>query len=373
MKYRRMPIEIESPEQLGYETIQCNLAESSVSDISLSELGIKLDHLVLAYGDHLGKPELRACIAKKYSGISADDVLVTPGAANALFIISTSLLERHDRLIVQFPNYATNLETPFAIGCDVAQVELTFDNEFRMDIGSVQAKINSHTRLISVTTPHNPTGTALNRAELDSLISLAEANNGYLLVDETYRDLSLDGSEELPPLAASLSDRVISVSSLSKASGLPGIRIGWIMTKNKELQEIFLAAKEQIVLCNSVIDEEIAFAYLQQEYRMLPHVIKQVGEKAATVFNWLQSHDYLEFVKPTGGVVCFPRFKNSVKIDAEKFHSVLFNEYKTLVGRGAWFGMSDRYMRIGFGWPSLTELKDGLNNIDQAIKQAILP
>ncbi len=376
MKYRRMPIEIESPEQLGYSTIRCNLAESSVSDISLKQLGLNLDDLVLGYGDHLGKPELRGLIAKKYPGIYADDILVTAGAANALFIVATSLLEKTDRLIVQFPNYATNLETPFAIGCEIAKVELKFEKQFRLNISEVRSQVTANTRLISVTTPHNPTGTALGLEDLRTLIEIAEKNNCILLVDETYRDLAFG---ELPPLAASLSENVISVSSLSKATGLPGIRIGWIITKNKKLQEIFLAAKEQMVLSNSVIDEEIACAYLKQTVSVSGlgsrhHVVmKHVRENATCVFDWLESHEYLEFVKPVGGVVCFPRFKNLVEIDTEKFYSVLMDEHKTLVGRGAWFGMSDRYMRIGFGWPRTAELTEGLNNIDQAIKSALLP
>jgi len=365
-----MPIEMESPEQIGYGNVRCNLAESSVSDISLKELGLNLDNVVLAYGDHYGKPELRELIAKKYPGISADDVLVTPGAANALFIVATSLLDKQDRLIVQFPNYATNLETPFAIGCDIAKVELKFEEGFRLDIEAVKMQINSRTRLISITNPHNPSGTAFTPEDIRGLIEIAEKNNCFLLVDETYRDLV---SGELPPLAATFSENVISISSLSKASGLPGIRIGWLVTRNKKLQETFLAAKEQIVISNSVIDEEIAYSYLQQEPVLHPAVMLRVKENLSHVINWLQSHEYFEFVKPVGGVVCFPRFRNSVKIDTAKFYAVLLNEYKTLVGRGEWFGMSDRYMRIGFGWPRLSELKEGLNNIDLAIRTALLP
>src|SRR4029077_21210567 len=92
MDYRRMPIEAESPEQFGYDRIRFNLAESSVADTPLRDLDVSLDELVLLYGDHLGRPGLRAAIAAGAVGIGPDDVLVTPGAAAALFIISTTLL-----------------------------------------------------------------------------------------------------------------------------------------------------------------------------------------------------------------------------------------------------------------------------------------
>ena len=118
MRYRRMPIEVESPEQLGYDTIAYNLSESSVADRRLSDLGLDLDidEVLLCYGDHLGDPVLREAVAAGGEGVRADDVLVTPGAAGALFGAATALLEPGDHLVVVRTNYATNLETPRAIG-----------------------------------------------------------------------------------------------------------------------------------------------------------------------------------------------------------------------------------------------------------------
>src|SRR3954466_14813991 len=127
MKYKRMPIEIESPEQLGYDTINCNLAESSVHDAVFQDLKLNLNELVLAYGDHLGKPELRELLAQRYPSITSDDILITAGAAAALFIVATSLLRKEDHLIVLRPNYATNIETPKAIGCEIDFIDLSFE------------------------------------------------------------------------------------------------------------------------------------------------------------------------------------------------------------------------------------------------------
>ena len=123
-----MPIEVESPEQLGYDTITNNLSESSVSDRRLADLGLDLsfasgdglDRLLLCYGDHLGDPRLREAVAAGGSGLHADDVLVTPGAAAALFATATSLLEAGDHAVIVRTNYATNLETPRAIGAAIA-------------------------------------------------------------------------------------------------------------------------------------------------------------------------------------------------------------------------------------------------------------
>ena len=135
MKYRRMPIEIESPEQFGYGNIRCNLTECSVTDTSLEQMGIEIDlsRLLLAYTDHVGKPELRALLAADGPGLTAGDVLVTPSAAAALFIIATSLLSEQDHLVVVHPNYATNIETPRAIGCAMDFLDLAFEDGYRFD------------------------------------------------------------------------------------------------------------------------------------------------------------------------------------------------------------------------------------------------
>src|SRR2546421_12476060 len=118
IRYRRTPIEIESPEQLGYSTIRNNLAESSFSDMCLADYGVDADlgHMLLPYGDHFGAERLRRLIAGDGVLLSPDQVLVTAGAAAALFIIATSLLGPRAHVIICTPNYATTLETPRPIG-----------------------------------------------------------------------------------------------------------------------------------------------------------------------------------------------------------------------------------------------------------------
>src|SRR4029077_15342924 len=144
-----MPIEAESPEQLGYARIRSNLAESSVADTPLRDLAVELDHLVLTYGDHVGRPGLRAAIAAPAPRLGADDVLVTPGAAAALFIVHTTLLGPGDELVVVRPNYATNLETPRAIGAAVRPVDLDYADQWAVDPDRIAALMTPKTVLVS--------------------------------------------------------------------------------------------------------------------------------------------------------------------------------------------------------------------------------
>lgn len=366
MNYTRMVIEKEAPEEYGYNRIRYNLSESSIADQKLSEIGLSLPDLTLFYGEHRGDKDLRALIAAQDAGVSPDDVLVTAGAAGALFIISTALLSTDDHLVVVRPNYATNIETPRAIGCAIGFVDLAFENSFAIDVEAVKAAIRPNTKLISVTCPHNPTGTMMRRAELDALVVLAEASNCHLLVDETYRDLSY--GRRLPS-AASLSRKAISVSSLSKAFGIPGIRIGWLITRDVALQEMFLAAKEQIGICGSVIDEGIARGMLERRDAFLATLLPEMAGRRDIVQAWIDREPLVDWVRPEGGVVGFPRLNVDPGFDLDRFYLNLLENHGTYVGPGHWFEMPKRFFRVGFGWPTEAELRGGLDAISAALRR----
>lgn len=365
MRYVRMPIEVESPEEYGYARIRYNLSESSVTDRKLSDLGLAVPDLTLLYGEHRGRERLRALIAAQGRGLAQDDVLITTGAAGALFIIATALLGAHDHLVVVRPNYATNIETPRAIGCATTYVELNFEEGFRIDLDKVAAAFTPATKILSVTCPHNPTGVMCSEAELRALAELAQRNGAYLLVDETYRDLSLDGA--LPP-AASLGANVIGVASLSKAYGVPGIRLGWIATTDKKLQEIFLAAKEQISICGSVIDEWVGEQIMENRTAILEPVLAEMRRRRQLVAAWIAGEELLEWVPPAGGVVCFPRMRAAPAGGTDAFYRRLLDVHGAYVGPGHWFEMPDNYFRLGYGWPTAAELEAGLGAISAALR-----
>jgi aspartate/methionine/tyrosine aminotransferase len=364
MKYARMTIEKESPEEYGYDRIRNNLSESSITDQTLSDIGARIPDLKLLYGEHRGDPALRKLVADPEPGLSADHVLMTTGAAGALFLISTTLLSEQDHLVVVRPNYATNIETPRAIGCAITYIDLRFEAGFAIDLRQVEAALRPNTRIISVTCPHNPTGTILARADLDRLIALAERQGCRLLVDETYRDLSYGAKL---PSAASLSKSAISVASLSKAYGIPGIRVGWLVTQDAALYERLLAAKEQISICGSVLDESVALQMLQAREAFLARVLPDMRARLDIVQAWIDSEPLIDWVRPSGGVVGFPRLNVPASFDAEAFYRTLLDDHGTYVGPGHWFEMPRTFFRIGFGWPSLAELRNGLQGISAAL------
>ncbi len=372
MKYVRMPIEVESPEEFGYDKIRYNLSESSVRDRTLSDVGIELGDMVLYYGEHMGHKGLMELVAQASSGPAGAaepaDVLVTAGAAQALFIIATTLLEKGDHLVVVRPNYATNIFTPRAIEADISYLELTFEGEWRVDVDALAALITPRTRYVSITVPHNPTGQMMAEADLRRLLGIVEERGCRLLVDETYREMTFGGPL---PVAATLSPQAISVSSLSKTYGIPGIRTGWLVCKDRDLMQTFLGAKEQIGICGSVVDEEIAYQALRQRDAWLPEINGRIQEALAVTREWMDGEELMEWVEPKGGVVSFPRIKLDVPVDVDRFYRVLTEDFGTYVGPGHWFEQSRRHYRLGFGWPTLDELRGGLAGISGALRASL--
>jgi len=372
VKYRRMPIEEESPEQLGYDKIRFNLTESSVRDRSLADLGIEVGDMLLFYGDHAGNDTFRELIAAQSGaaggGVGRDDVLVTAGAAQALFIIATSLLDKGDHLVVVRPNYATNIETPRAIEADISYLDLTFEEGFRIDTDRLMALVTPRTRYVSITLPHNPTGVTMSEADLRSVVGRVEAAGCRLLVDETYREMTFG---DPLPVAATLSDRAVSVSSLSKTYGIPGIRSGWLVCCDRELMATFLAAKEQIGICGSVVDEEIAARAFAQRDAWLPQINAHIRRRFEVVSSWMAGEELMEWVEPQGGCVCFPRIKPDVPVDVDEFYRTLNDRRGAYVGPGHWFEQSRRHMRVGYGWPLDDELEGGLAAISSSVRAAL--
>ena len=288
-------------------------------------------------------------------------MLVTAGAAAALFCVATTLLEPGDHAVVVRTNYATNLETPRAIGADLDVVDLRFDDGWRLDVEHVAERVrDGQTRLISVTQPHNPTGTMLDRADPRRRSS-------------SWRSAPAPCCSSTRPTATSPTASrcrwprpcprgCISVSSMSKAYGLPGLRIGWaVVPRPCSSAERLLAAKEQMLICGATLDERIAGSVLAGAVpTVLPPILDDVRDRLGIVRDWMAGQSTFEWVEPAGGVVGLVRFRPDVEVDTDRFYEVLLADHGTYVGPGHWFELDDRHFRLGYGWPTHDELRAGL-------------
>ncbi|TFF94226.1 aminotransferase class I/II-fold pyridoxal phosphate-dependent enzyme [Candidatus Thorarchaeota archaeon] len=357
MVFERMPLEVWF-DKYQFE-VDYDIGESGMKFFSMRELNLELDQVELRYGYHLGHPELREIIADQYSGRSHENVAVTTGASEGNFSVIAHLVGPKDNIIVEHPTYPSLYEVPRSLSRDLTLFKLEWENEFRPDMQKLRKLIKPNTKLISLTHPNNPTGSVLTHSELSEAYEMAEDAGAYLMVDETYRDLSF---EDPPPAAATLGDRAISLTSMSKTWGLPGIRIGWAVADESVVQAI-RAIREQITICNSSIGEAIAKSVLEKRQEVLAGMRKSMLSNYNILKDWMQDQKWLEWIEPKSGVVCAPRLRNGEGTD--RLCELLVTKYRTFTVPGSTMEL-DGHFRLGFGGEQ-EELVEGLAQLKKAL------
>jgi aspartate/methionine/tyrosine aminotransferase len=355
-----------------------NLGESTSRDLTLGELidlpgGAELPPalagLSLGYGTSRGDAALRAFLAEE-SGVEPDDVLITPGGAAGLFLTTFTLCDPGDEVVTTAPNFPPTLDVITAVGCKLRRHRLDFDRGYRIEPDELRASLSPATRLVVLVTPHNPSGVAIEPARLRALADtiLTSCPDAYLVIDETYREATY-GAQPAPATAASLSPRVLVISSLSKALGAPGLRIGWLVCRDRPLMTELLRAKMNMVISCSVVDETLALEVLRRKQRILDERRAMLDEAVSRVARWVEAHGKLvEWVRPDGGALCCVRLRPDIYDQAAvaRFHAAL-PEQGAMVGRGPWFDEEDRVFRLGFGYLPLAQLDGALDALSRAL------
>ena len=364
MWFKRMTLEV------WFDTHQFNveydIGESAVKFLTVGDLNIDLAEVALRYGHHTGDPKLKECIATQYPGLTGDQVVVTSGGSEGIFALNSALLKPGDHVVVEHPNYPSLYEIPRSLGCDVSFLPLNFENGFTPDLDKLENLITPKTKLVSLTHPNNPAGSMISADELRQVIELVEKHDVYLMFDETYRDL---GFAEPLPTAASLSPKVISLSTMSKCYGLPGIRIGWLATRDQFILDSILTIREQITIANNSVGEAIALHVLERKESFLERSRTHVKKNLQLVSQWVENQPQIEWVPPVAGVVGFPRFKEEITFDPEDFYKLIAENYKTFVVPGRCFEVDNRYFRLGFG-ATHDEIEQGLQNFESALRDS---
>lgn len=364
MWFKRMELEIWF-DKYQY-AIDYDIGESAVKTLSVRDVAVDLEKVLLRYGHHTGHPGLREVIAEQYPGLSADHIIVTTGASEANFVIVAALVKPGDHVIVEHPNYPSLYEVPRSLGCNVSLLSLKFEDRFKLDLDELKRMIGPQTKLVSLTHPNNPTGSMISEEDLRKVIELVESHDIFLLFDETYREMG-SAANRLPP-AASLSPNVISIASMSKCYGLPGIRTGWLATENSIILDSAVAIREQLSISNNSLSEEIARSVLLRKEEFLKEARARIEDNRQLVVDWISQQSDFEWIPPEVGVVCFPRIKMGVNVEPEKLYRLLAEKYRTFVVPGRCFEMDERHFRIGYG-AEPGEIEKGLSYLNKALSE----
>ena len=362
------------------ERLEFNLAESTNMDLILEEIwddefSQELKQLKLEYGTSQGNIALREKIGEKLQ-VDKRQVVITNGAAFGIFLSILSLCEKGEEVITVQPNFPPTMNIIEGLGFKKVLVELSFEEEYRINIDRLFAQITNKTRLIILVSPLNPTGTIHSRAEIIDISDRLNSQfpNCKLMIDETYREATYGDNDAIPTYAG-LSDNIITVSSLSKCHGTPGLRIGWLQSSDERFIEQVGIAKMNTVISNSVLDEFVALKILNKEVEIFKHRRIHSIKGFTLTKKWVERNkELIRWIEPKAGALCCIKLKEKrfTKDQIETFYA-LSKASGIQIANGEWFGESKRYFRLGFGYLEIEKLDFTLNKLSEILEEITAP
>ncbi|MGD2103936.1 MAG: aminotransferase class I/II-fold pyridoxal phosphate-dependent enzyme [Anaerolineae bacterium] len=366
------PFELERLMSDWEQVVDYNLSESGAHPAALHELlgpGLTIEDLLataLNYPQVEGTIELRERIAALYPGAGPDNVLVTVGCAEANFITVQTVLQRGDEMVVMVPNYMQIWGIGRNYGFRVKTFRLREEHGWAPDLDQLNDVVSEDTKLISVCNPNNPTGAILTDKEMDGIVAAADRVGAWLLADEVY-----SGAERLTetqtPSFWGRYDKVLAMNSLSKAYGLPGLRVGWVVAPTGTRDDIW-RRHEYTTISATMLSSKLATAALSPSVRprLIQRVRRYIREGFAIFEEWLDRHQgTISLVPPQAAAIAFPRY--NLDVNSSELTHRLIREKSVLVGAGDHFGI-DHHLRISFGLPA-NYLRPALDRIHELIAE----
>ncbi len=338
--------------------VDYDIAESGILPLSTGELLAlegaegrdralaRLLEMRLGYSEAPGSLELRSLLAATYRETGPEEVLVTTGAIEANFLLFNVLLEAGDHVVVIHPAYQQLESVPKAIGCQVSRWTPRSEEGFRFEVDDLERLVTAETRLIVVNSPHNPTGAALSAAELSRVYAIADGVGATVLADEAYRWLEVPGGEGPTAPMRDLGELGVSVGTLSKPFGLPGLRIGWIAGP-ADLVARCWAMRDYVSLSPGKLNDALAVLALRHRERLMERTRSIVGRNLETAGRWFDEHaDLATWTPPRGGLLALMRY--NLECPSLVVANRLAEEYGVMLAPGSAFGY-EGFLRIGIG------------------------
>jgi aspartate/methionine/tyrosine aminotransferase len=321
------------------------------------------NNLSLGYTESQGLPVLRDEIASMYDGCATSDVLLTI-PEEGIYIACRALLKPGDKVVVPWPCYQSLSEVASAIGCEVVRWEPDPDTG-RFSVDALDVLVDDTTRLVVVNFPHNPTGATIAQDELDSIVEIcAWKEDCWLLSDEMYRGLEYDPATRLRSVATMRGaggqyDKCVSLAGMSKVYGLPGLRVGWLVTRHKGLYGRLCQLKDYTTICASAPSEILALIGLRNHAAIVEHSMGVIKAGLAVVSEFMaEFDDIFEWEPPTAGSIAFPALKSIEKFTATQFCDAVVEQCGVMLLPSSVYGLpteKDARFRLGFGRTGVSE------------------
>ncbi len=316
--------------------------------------------LRLGYTESQGNPQLRNEIAKGYENIRPEHVMIA-APEEAIFVAMHTLLEPGDHVIALSPTYQSLYEIARSIGCSLSSWDLQpGENRWTIDLDKLEDCITDRTRLLVINFPNNPTGFLPSRQEFDSILTIADKHGLRIFSDEMYRQLEPEPSLRLPSVS-DLYSRGISLSGLSKSYALPGLRIGWLTTREYGLIERCITFKDYTTICNSAPSEILAIIAVQNTARIVARNLEIIRANTIIAKQFFDQHsDRLAWIPPRAGSIAFPRWLGPEPL--AEFANELIEKQGIMIVPGNIFDYPGNHFRLGLGRINLNE---ALERVDE--------
>jgi aspartate/methionine/tyrosine aminotransferase len=302
--------------------------------------------LHLGYTEVPGSAELRSAVAARYSDIEPTDVLCMAAAEEGIFTAYHALLGPGDHVVVEVPCYGAALELARSTGAEVSVWSRHYEDGWAYDLDALEERLRPETKLIYVNSPHNPTGSQMAAADFNRLAAIARERDLVLFSDEVYRGLEYDRADRLPA-ACEIYPRAISLGTVSKAYGLPGLRIGWLVSKDREILDRITELKLYTTICSSAPSELLVALALRHGDRLIERNRHLVRENLPLLEGFLKRRSELfDWVRPTAGPIGFPRMAGEQ--DVQGWCERIAEQAGVLLLPGAVYERP-RHLRVGFG------------------------
>ncbi|HEV8594237.1 MAG TPA: pyridoxal phosphate-dependent aminotransferase, partial [Thermoplasmata archaeon] len=322
-----------------------------------SEFGHELPDLDLGQAHPRGSPALRSVIGAQCQ-VWPEQVLVCNGASEANFLVQAALLQPGDEAITETPQYPPLRDGLIGLGVIVKRAARLAGEKWRFDFDALEKAITAKTKLLVLTNLNNPTDALLTAADLKRIADLAEAHRFHVHIDETFRELAF---AQAPPTATTFGPRFVVTSTLTKAFGLGGLRLGWVMGAPDVIEKV-KAVKDYTSICPNRISEELALWALKRKEGFLGRAKRICDENRTVVRAWLARNPNVECFLPDYGNLCFPKLPVSVDAIADR----LKDQFKVVIAPGRFFGMGEHF-RLGYG-EHKASLERGLDRLDMAVR-----
>jgi aspartate/methionine/tyrosine aminotransferase len=318
----------------------------------------RLRELDLGYTEVPGSLELRTAVAGRYQRTQPEDVLTLAAAEEGIFIAYHALLGPGDHVVVEAPCYGSAIEVARSTGADVSPWQRRYEEGWTYDLEALERLLRPETKLIYLNSPHNPTGTQMPRATLERIVELASDRSIVLFSDEVYRGLEHDPADRLPA-ACDLYDHALSLNTVSKAYGLPGLRIGWLASRDGDLIDRIRELKLYTTICSSAPSELLVALALRHGEELVERSRQLILANLPLLDAFLERReDLFEWIRPTAGPIGFPRAKGD--FDVQAWCEQTAAEANVLLLPGAVYEQP-RHVRLGFGRANLPQAVERLD------------